>query len=200
MVSSNAPRSPLAWRIVPLTTGKSVTRGGVMSPGVLISTVTSRWSISRCGRFDRLLVLAVDQRHAVADRAARRRTSGIGSAAAAISAAIFGPAALASFDQPAVSRILTKVSARRARRRPRRTAALPGCRRRRAARRRRPCRESARARRGTIAALRVTLAPRQARRTASPSSGMVSSQEQIRMLRGRSAIGSSILWFLILYP
>ena len=35
----------------------------------------------------------------------------MGSAAAAISAAIFGPAALASFDQPAVSRILTKLSA-----------------------------------------------------------------------------------------
>ncbi len=32
----------------------------------------------------------------------------VGSAAAAISAAIFGPAAFASFDQPAVSRMLTK--------------------------------------------------------------------------------------------
>ncbi len=46
-VISKAPRWPLAARIVPFATGNSVLRGGAMAAGGLISTVTSRWSLSR---------------------------------------------------------------------------------------------------------------------------------------------------------
>ena len=49
--------------------GKSVTRGGATSAGGLISTVTSRWSLSRLRRLDRLLVAAIDQDHALAGQA-----------------------------------------------------------------------------------------------------------------------------------
>ena len=44
-------------------------------------------------------------------RASPSRSAAVSSPAAAISAAAFGPAAAASFDHPAVSRMLTKVSA-----------------------------------------------------------------------------------------
>src|ERR1019366_9292455 len=121
---------------------------------------------------------------------------GVGSALAAISAAIFGPAALASFDQPAVSRILTNVilplslislatssnsgaSCVQAMV----SGAPPAANlRKRSSSARQSWRPS------------TTSAPRQTRATASPSSGIVSSQEQIRILRGRSAIGLTNLF------
>ena len=56
--------------------------------------------------FDGALVAAVDENDALAFQMTVTATAGIGSAAAARRAAIFGPALGASRDQPAVSRIL----------------------------------------------------------------------------------------------
>src|SRR5262249_51976005 len=112
--------------------------------------------------------------------------SGTGSAAAAMSAAILGPALAASFDQPAVSRILTKLRSRLSS----------------------PCENSgaswtqatvsgsppAAAGRNFSRSARQswrasdTVVARQPRLTASTSSGIVSSHEQIRTFRGRSGI------------
>jgi len=46
-VISKAPRCPLAERTVPFATGNSLTRGGTMAAGGLISTVISRCSFSK---------------------------------------------------------------------------------------------------------------------------------------------------------
>ena len=102
-------------------------------------------------RFDRVLVAAIDQNHALAGQtdvrecpaSARRPRRAVPPSSA--------PALAPSADQPAVSRILAKAMSG-LRRRPRRTAALPGCRRRLTARRQRPPRETARARRGRAGA------------------------------------------------
>ena len=109
--------------------------------------------------------------------------SGSGSAAAASSAAIFGPALAASVDQPAVSRMLTKAMrgalARDLGEQRRLLGAADG---ERLAARRGSC-GSARARRGRAGAR--SRPPRRGSR-AGPrraSSGMVSSQEQTRMVR-----------------
>src|SRR6185437_11248339 len=113
-----------------------------------------------------------------------------GSPVIAISAAIFGPAALASFDQPAVSRIFTNVIAPLSLIAPaassnsgascvqatRIGSPVPATLRKRSSSARQSWRPST---------ITTSL---QARRTASPLSGTLSSQEQIRMLRGRSAI------------
>src|SRR5215472_14283097 len=115
-------------------------------------------------------------------------TSGVGSAAAASNAAILGPAACASFDQPAVSRILAYV-----------TSALPATSENSGASWVQPTISgsppAAAARNFSSSARQswravATSAPRQPRRTAEPSSGIVSSHEQIKMFGGRSAISS----------
>ena len=61
---------------MPFTTGNSVVRGGAMSAGGLISTVTSRWSLSSVGGLDRGFVAAVDQDHAFAVEAHERDVGG----------------------------------------------------------------------------------------------------------------------------
>ena len=111
-------------------------------------------------------------------------TFGTGSAAAARSAAIFGPASAASLDHPAVSRILAYLVALA---RPAPAAASenraascvhptvsgavsPASARNRSSSERQSCRAV------------VTCSPRQPRRTASASIGIVSSHEQTRTL------------------
>src|SRR5712692_6269146 len=114
----------------------------------------------------------------------------MGSAAAASSAAILGPAASASLDQPAVSRILaylmsaptacaTSENSGASWVQPTISGSPPAA----AARN-----FSSSARQSWRAV--VTLAPRQPRCTAAPSSGIVSSHEQIRIFGGRSGISS----------
>src|ERR1051326_2405408 len=118
-----------------------------------------------------------------------RRTKGVsgsGSAAAASRAAIFGPASAACSDQPAVSRTLTKLkSASGPAVSPNRGASwvqptISG-----------PAAAAARnfsssARHSWLAVL--TSAPRQPRRTAPASSGIVSSHEHKKIALGRSVV------------
>src|SRR6476661_8118498 len=124
--------------------------------------------------------------------------SGAGSAAAAKSAAILGAALAPSVDQPAVSRILAKVS----------DALLPasaaisensGASWVQATVTAPPSaailrKRSASARQSWVAV--CTSAPRQARRKASPSSAMLSSQEQARIFLGLSGIHPPVIAFL----
>src|SRR5262249_47786231 len=119
-------------------------------------------------------------------------TSGAGSAAAASSAAILGPAAAASFDQPAVSRILANLMA----------ALSPAASENSGASCVQPTTSgapAAAAARNFSSSARQswravsTCAPRQARFTLAPSGAIVSSHEPTMKVGGGSAFRPRVL-------
>src|SRR3984957_14792049 len=141
--------------------------------------------LEQAARLDGSLVTAADQDHAAA--------CGTGSAAAASNAAIFGPAWAASLDQPAASRMLAKsiglarpISAATSENRAAswvqptvRGVSFAAIARKR----------SSSAPQSWVA---VVGSPRQPRRTAPASSGIVSSHEQIRRCLVASVIALTI--------
>src|SRR6478735_6997821 len=95
----NAPRCPLALLTFPFATGKSVVPGVVMDTGGSMSTVTSRWSLSRLPAST-----AISPRPQIRMTpplsSITNGTDGMGSAAIASNAASFGRDRTASLDHP----------------------------------------------------------------------------------------------------
>ncbi len=91
MTRSNAPKRPVATAILPFTTGKSVVPGAAIMAGGMISTVTSRCSLSNSPAS-----IAISSRpytRMVPELSmCTNGTSGIGTAAAASNADMTGSA------------------------------------------------------------------------------------------------------------
>ena len=169
---------------MPLTTGNSVTRGGAMSVrprdqhGDVEMILEQRGGLDRASRRGRRSattpsLVEADERNVAAAARRRRRAAPPSS----------GRPPAASFDQPAVSRMLTKaIVGALARHLGEQRRLLGAADRDRLAALRQP-RGTVRARRGRDGARSTTSAPRQPRRIASASSGIVSSQEHTKMVR-----------------
>ncbi len=105
--TSNAPSQP-AMRVGRPVCTAIVRACGSVPPGPVTSRLTSSWSASSAAARAARSAAPMTSTRPVDAYETVGTGSGGGSCAAAISAAIFGSAAPESFDQPPVSRMLTK--------------------------------------------------------------------------------------------